>query len=118
MSRSRVCRCRRVNWCGDLARAPAAQASSVLGGDAAGQARESGANLAILAELSAEMMTAGSVEQIAVTLAKRAKWIIPNDHCTLLLRNEDRRTWTRYPGGQTGPLSDLPEAITRPLELG
>ena len=80
-----------------------------------------GAELAILAELSAELAAADSLDQVATTLRTRAKWIVPNDRCSLLVCDDDGLGWKAYPCGTTGRMVELPavlrQAITRDLSI-
>ena len=83
-----------------------------------GEPTHSGADLAILAELLAEMSAAGSVEQIAASLTRSAKWVVPNERCTLLLRHDDGQSWHLYPGGSSGRVEALPAPLQHALERG
>lgn len=69
--------------------------------------------LAVLAELVARIARAAELEPIAQILARDAKWVIPNERCTLTLVDEQRRGWRLYPGDVGGKLADL----RGPIEL-
>jgi signal transduction histidine kinase len=79
---------------------------------------QSGAELAMLAELLAELATAGNLEQIATTLRVRAKWIVPNDRCSLVVCDDDRLGWKAFPCGTVGRTPELPDVIRQTILRG
>lgn len=77
-----------------------------------------GAELVMLAELLAELGAAGSLEQVAAALRTRAKWIVPNDRCSLLLRDDDGLGWKAYPCGTVGQMPELPAILSQTITRG
>lgn len=81
-------------------------------------AARAGADLAVLAELLAELASAGSLDQVATTLCTRAKWIVPNDRCSLVVCDDDGLGWKAYPCGTTGRNAELPTVLRQAIQRG
>ena len=76
----------------------------------------SGPDLAILAELLAEMSRSRTIDEIVACLARSTKWLVASDTIALLLCDSDGRTWHLYPGGTSGRSSMLPRQVKHALQ--